>query len=240
MTMQVAMTLGNNAIDATVLPTVSVEMAVTPGAPDDGATRWAFEVVRASREPLESASERLEKAMDTAVEGMKTSRGHLSIDAQGRRGATDYGLPEIPTPGLRPSLSGFQQSFSQLFVVFPAEPVGVGAKWSSTSHFDLSGIPIEQTATYTLEGRDGDVLSLAVRFEQSATGDAASPSGVPLEDTQFGGRGSGTLKVRLDSPFPVQGQARSRSRIRSSVTMGGQPQPVEMDLLSTLAIETTP
>jgi len=238
MTMQVAMTLGNNAIDPSVLPTVAVEMKVTPGAEKDGATPWAFEVVSASREPLESASERLKKAMDTAVEGMKASKGSLSIDAQGRRGAADYGLPEVSTPGLRPSLSGFQQSFSQLFVVFPTEPVGVGAKWSSTSHFELSGIPIEQTATYTLEGREGDVVSLAVRFEQSATGEAESPSGVALEDTQFGGRGSGTLEVRLDSPFPIRAEAQSRSRVRSSVTMGGQGQPVEMDLLSTLTIAT--
>ena len=238
MTMEVAMTLGNNAIDPSALPTVEVEMKVTPGAEEDGTTPWAFEVVRASREPLESASERLKKAMDTAVEGMKASKGSLSIDAQGRRGKADYGLPEVPTPGLRPSLSGFQQSFSQLFVVLPAEPVGVGATWSSTSHFELSGVPIEQTATYTLQGRDGDVLTLGVRFEQAATGEAESPAGVALEDTQFGGRGSGTLKVRLDSPFPVEAQAQSRSRISSSITMGGAPQPVEMDLLSTLAIKT--
>ena len=236
MTMEVAMTLGDKPIDPSVLPTVSVSMDVTPGAEADGATPYAFAVTSASREDLDGASERLKKAVDTAVEGMKDSSGRLTIDAQGRQVSADYGLPEVSTPGLRPSLAGFQQSFSQLFVVFPDEAVGVGARWASTAHFEHSGIPIEQRSTYTLEKRDGDTLTLAVEFEQSATGDTESPAGVALEDTRFGGRGSGTLTVRLDSPFPVVAEAKSRSRVSSSVTMGGQAQPVEMDLLSTLSI----
>ena len=240
MQMQVAMTLGDKPIDPSVLPAVNVEMQVKPGPAKEGVSPFAFEVLSASRESLDSASERLKKAMDTAVEGMKDSKGSFSFDAQGRRAAADYGLPEVPTPGLRPSLAGFQQSFSQLFVVFPEQAVGVGAKWSSTSHFELSGIPIEQRATYTLESRDADTVRLAVSFEQSATGEAAAPSGVALEDTRFGGRGSGSLSVRLDSPFPIEAQAQSRSRVQSSVTMGGQAQPVEMDLLSTLSIAAPP
>lgn len=238
MTMQVAMTLGDKPIDPSTLPTVSVSMDVTPGAEAEGATPYAFAVKSASRQELEGTSERLKKAMDTAIEGMKDSAGRLTIDAQGRQVAADYGLPEVSTPGLRPSLAGFQQSFSQLFVVFPDEPVGVGARWASTAHYEHSGIPIEQRSTYTLEKRDGDTLTLAVEFEQSATGETESPAGVALEDTRFGGRGTGTLTVRLDSPFPIAAEAKSRSRVSSSVTMGGQAQPVEMDLLSTLSIST--
>lgn len=238
MTMQVAMTLGDKPIDPSTLPTVSVSMDVTPGAEAKGATPYAFAVKSASREDLDGASERLKKAMDTAIEGMKDGTGSLTIDAQGRQVSADYGLPEVSTPGLRPSLAGFQQSFSQLFVVFPDEPVGVGARWESTAHYEHSGIPIEQRSTYTLEQRDGDTLTLAVEFEQSATGETESPAGVALEDTRFGGRGTGTLTVRLDSPFPVAAEAKSRSRVSSSVTLGGQAQPVEMDLLSTLSIAT--
>ena len=240
MAMQVAMTLGTKAIDPSVLPTVEVKMDVTPSAASDGASTYAFAVTSATRSELDGASERLKKAMDTAVEGMADSKGTLHIDGSGRMSTADYGLPEVPTPGLRPSLAGFQQSFSQLFVVFPETPVGVGASWSSTSHFELSGIPVEQRATYTLKAREGDVLTLAVSFEQAASGDAAAPAGVALEGTQFGGRGTGTLTVALDSPFPTQAEAQSRSRVLSSVTMGGAAQPVEMDLLSTLSIAAPP
>jgi hypothetical protein len=237
MSMQVSMTVGSKTIDPSVLPEVTVQMNVTATpAKDDGATLYAYTVSSATREPLEGASERLKKAMDTAVEGMKDTRGSLTIDARGRRLAAQYSLPEIPTPDLRPSLAGFQQSFSQLFVVLPQEAVGVGGSWSSTSHFELSGIPIEQRSTYTMTSKDGDTLTLSVVFEQSATGPAQAPAGVALEDTQFGGRGSGTLHVKLDSPFPLDAQAQSRSRVQSSVAMGGVPQPVEMDLLSSLAI----
>ncbi len=237
MSMQVAMTVGSKTIDPSVLPEVTVQMNVTATpAKDDGATLYAYTVTSATREPLEGASERLKKAMDTAVEGMKDTRGSLTVDARGRRLAAQYSLPELPTPDLRPSLAGFQQSFSQLFVVLPQEAVGVGGSWSSTSHFELSGIPIEQRSTYTMTSKDGDTLTLSVVFEQSATGPAQAPAGVALEDTQFGGRGSGTLRVKLDSLFPLDAQAQSRSRVQSSVAMGGAPQPVEMDLLSSLAI----
>lgn len=236
MEMQVSMTVGNKTIDPSVLPVVTVQMNVTATPEKGGATSYAYAVTSASREPMDGASERLKKAMDTAVEGMKESSGSLSIDTRGRRTAAEYALPEVPTPNLRPSLAGFQQSFSQLFVALPEEPVGVGGTWSATTHFQLSGIPIEQRATYTLQSRKGDTLTLGVSFEQSATGPAEAPAGVALEDTQFGGRGSGTLTVTLDSPFPVDAKAQSRSRVLSSVSMGGSAQPVEMDLLSALAI----
>lgn len=236
MAMQVSMTVGNKTIDPSVLPVVTVQMKVTAAPEAGGATAYAYAVTSASRESMEGASERLKKAMDIAVEGMKESSGSLTIDARGRRTAAEYDLPDVPTPNLRPSLAGFQQSFSQLFVVLPEEPVGVGGSWSSTSHFELSGIPIEQRATYTLQSKKGDTLTLAVAFEQSATGAAEAPAGVALEDTQFGGRGSGTLSVTLDSPFPMDAKAESRSRVLSSVSMGGSAQPVEMDLLSSLAI----
>ncbi len=235
MSMQVAMTVGSKAIDPSVLPVVTVQMKVTPVPGKEGATAYGYEVTSASREPMEGASERLKKAMDTAVSGMRDTHGSLTIDSRGRRVAAEYKLPDVPTPNLRPSLAGFQQSFSQLFVVFPEDTVGVGARWSSTSHFELSGIPIEQRATYTLQSRDGDALTLAVAFEQSATGPAEAPSSVALEGTQFGARGSGILTVRLDSPFPVGAKAQSRSVVQSSVSLGGAPQPVEMDLLSSLA-----
>lgn len=240
MAMQVAMTLGTQSIDPSVLPVVEVQMDVTAKAPKRGAFPVSFEVTSAKRSELESASERLKKAMDTGVAGMADSKGSFAIDASGRRTAIDFGLPDVPTPGLRPSLAGFQQLFSQLFVVFPQEPVGVGASWTSTSHFELSGIPIEQRATYTLRAREGNELALDVSFEQSATGDVESPAGVALEDTQFGGTGTGSLTVRLDAPFPVTAQAQSRTRSQSSVTMGGGAQSVEMDLLSTLQISAPP
>lgn len=236
MSMQVSMTVGSKTIDPSVLPVVTVQMKVTAAPDKGGATTYTYAVTSASREPMEGASERLKKAMDTAVDGMQDSGGSMTIDARGRRIASEYTLPDVPTPNLRPSLAGFQQSFSQLFVALPEEAVGVGGSWSSTTHFELSGIPIEQRATYTLQSKDGDTLVLGVEFEQSATGPTQTPASVELEDTQFGAQGSGTLSVRLDSPFPIDAKAQSRSRVQSSVALGGAPQPVEMDLLSSLAI----
>ncbi|MEM6295966.1 MAG: DUF6263 family protein, partial [Myxococcota bacterium] len=173
MELQVAMQLGAQAIDPSTLPTMRVAMNVTPSATDAGATTYDFAVTSSTREELEGASARLLKAMDTAVEGMKGATGTLTFDARGRLGKADYGLPDVPTPKLRPSLAGFQQSFSQLFVVLPEEPVGVGASWTSTTHFELSGVPIAQTTTYTLESREGDVLTLGLAFDQAATGAVA-------------------------------------------------------------------
>ncbi|MEM6293390.1 MAG: hypothetical protein AAGA54_19110, partial [Myxococcota bacterium] len=110
------------------------------------------------------------------------------------------------------------------------------ASWTSTTHFELSGVPIAQTTTYTLESREGDVLTLGLAFDQAATGAVAAPGGVALEGTRFGGRGTGRVTVPLSTPFPTAASASSRTRTESSVTMGGSAQPVEMDLLSTLKI----
>lgn len=238
MNLQVAMKLGPQDIAPATLPNLRVTMDMTPkDTSAEGVTTYAFAVTKSEREELEGASARLLAAMDKAVEGMRESKGTVKIDDRGRTVAVDYGLPELASPSLRPSLAGFQQSFSQLFPVLPQEPVGVGASWTATVHFDLSGVPVAQRSTYRLTAREGDRLELAVSFEQSATGDIDAPAGVALEGTRFGGKGEGTVSLGLDSPFPIAGSAQSRTLTESSVSMGGSPAAVEMDLLSTLSID---
>ncbi len=95
-----------------------------------------------------------------------------------------------------------------------------------------------QRTTYRLLKRDGDALKLELSFEQSATGDIAAPAGVALEGTAFAGQGTGSVTLGLDSAFPQAARAQSRTLTVSSVSLGGEGQAVEMDLLSTLSIAT--
>jgi hypothetical protein len=176
------------------------------------------------------------KAVDQAIEAMRATKGTLTIDARGIARHTTIESPELPTPGLQPSLTGFQQSFGQLYPSLPDEPIGVGAKWNAISHFDLGGVPIQQEATYTLLRRDGEEIELAVAFTQSATSQVARDGEIQMNVTAFGGRGEGTVTLHLGKVAPLKGSARSRSVTVTSL-QAAERQNVTMDMTLDLNIE---
>lgn len=235
----VALEVGDQKVPPTPIPTMTVVFDTRVEKSDEkkarGTTAYTFETVEARRAQVEGASARMLSAVDKALQGLEQAKGRTVIAASGRTLSQDLALPAAGGVGPQPSIEGFRQSFSQLFVVLPEEPIGKGAKWKAISHFESSGVPIQQTATYELLEVSDTQIEVGVVFEQAATtelGQRELPGGT-IDLGSFAAVGEGTLVQRLDRVAPERGESHARTKVVSTLKLGGgqgQPLITSMDL----------
>ena len=97
-------------------------------------------------------------------------------------------------------VASFTDSTSTVALVYPAEPVGVGAEWSSNVNVDSQGITIPVTYHYTLtDSGDDGTYSVEVTFDADIDGDI---EGAEATGTMTG---SGTFTGDIDNPLVVNG-----------------------------------
>lgn len=233
MKMELGIVVGTQNVPPTAMPEVTVVM--TNAVKSTGDTiRYDFSVEQARRAEGEF-SERVVRAIDEAVQAMQRTKGTFTIDARGTVREANIDGPALPE-GLRPSFTGFQQSFGQLYPLLPEEPVGQGAQWKAISHFDLGGVPIEQEATYALVRREGDKIELTVSFTQAATTATAAADASRTHNASLGGGGTGTVTLDLRNVAPLKGSAHSRNVTVSTLEVA-KGQSVTMDMTLDLQID---
>lgn len=110
---------------------------------------------------------------------------------------------------------------TSLPVVFPDEEIGKGAKWSVESRV-AGESTLLQTATYTLDEQDGDVVKLSVSVKQRPSLGALSfegqAAGTELADKELKVMdsttdSSGQLTVDLSQPLPTEGEVAIDTKI---------------------------
>lgn len=109
-----------------------------------------------------------------------------------------------------------EQAFYQAVyqtVVFPDADLGVGAVWTIEQQI-TGGVTLDQVATATLLGRDGDVLTIGLDVAQTPRADVWNlPNGAGMLDIdKYDMHGTGQVTIDLGLPLPVDG----------TVTMAGQ------------------
>jgi hypothetical protein len=122
--------------------------------------------------------------------------------------------PTASTPdAARAALEGaFYQAVCQS-IVFPTEPVGVGAVW--TVHQEVTGtVPLDQVTTATMTKRVGNLLTIELDVTQTPKGAMWNlPNEADSIDIlDYLMHGVGTITVDLGLPLPVSG----------TVTIGGR------------------
>jgi hypothetical protein len=122
---------------------------------------------------------------------------------------------------------------------FPKEPVGVGARWQTTSAIHLSGIDAKQVAEFTLRSVDGDQVTMDVKLTQTAPRQRADLPGVAAGTkvtlTKWRTTGSGQVTASLALPaLPLASTMHSSGAQTFLVTMGSQrgvlDQTISIDL----------
>jgi hypothetical protein len=124
----------------------------------------------------------------------------------------------------------------------PADPVGIGARWTVTTTVELGGLPVVHTVTVELLDRDGDLLELlftvddAVPLERpdpdSATDDRARTiSSLSLD-------GGGNVTTRLDRPVPVGAAKGLTADLVLELLRDGERTRIDRTILSDASLET--
>ena len=220
--MELGINTGKQDVPPTVMPELHALLVAEPKG--EGEITYAFSIGGASRKDVEGSppTERVAKAVDNAVAGLKEANGTITLSDRGVVSSFRLEKGKLGVPGLRPTLAALQQVFAQLFPVLPAEPVGVGARWKAVSHAELGGVHVQHEATYTLAKRSGDELELSVSFTQAATTESE-------EVAEHGGAGAAKITLDLRHVAPVKATASSRTQRNFSVKASQRPSAVKMD-----------
>ncbi|MGJ0183271.1 hypothetical protein [Corynebacterium glyciniphilum] len=134
----------------------------------------------------------------------------------GRVTSRGFSAPEGASDAAR---SNVERSFTQMTdipVVFPADDLGVGARWTVTGQVDdqMLGVSMRQGVTYTLLSREGSRIELDVDVERTPS--VQRMSGSDLTVTDSSSESNGNITVDLRRPVPVSGMIETTT----SVTYG--------------------
>jgi hypothetical protein len=88
-------------------------------------------------------------------------------------------------------------SLEQVAMVFPPDPVGIGAVWRSSRAITQSGIRMTAVNTVTLTAIDGDTLSYEIDSTVHGPDQTIQQGGVSLTVKDITGRGTGVGTVHL-------------------------------------------
>lgn len=132
------------------------------------------------------------------LEGMKSES---EIKSSGERIATSSGANPVGGG----NVSDVTASFA---VIFPSEPIGVGAKWEIASFVDQQGIQLSMKYLYELISLEGNKLSVKVAIDGSAPPREISLPNIPptAKAELLGARlaGEGTADYDLTRLLPIK------------------------------------
>ena len=111
-------------------------------------------------------------------------------------------------PAVAQAMSQVSDQVGSISVPFPAEAVGIGARWRGVSSARVGGIDVRQTYEYTLREREADRVVLDVEYTQTAPRQRAElpnvPSGTKVQITKFKISGTGSTTVGLSELMPIE------------------------------------
>jgi hypothetical protein len=237
MTMRMTMTqaMGGAAMPPQKMPAMVMTVETTASDVKDSGD-IAFDFAYTKAEVLEEPGimpmmiSMMKEVMNSIV-GMS---GSGVMNNQGLNKSVKLNEQENMDPMLKQQTENIQQSMQQMSAPLPAEPVGVGAKWTVETPINQNGLSIKQIATYTLKKLDGDVAELDVELKQTAEEQDVEAPGMPkgaVKLTSLLSTGTGTSTVALNRLVPMASSMKSTTEMNLKMSMGpGEPQPVKQKI----------
>jgi hypothetical protein len=120
-------------------------------------------------------------------------------------------------PGAAPELVDYLRALSDALALVtlpaPAEPLGQGAFWMTTTREGVYGLDLVTYRMVKVEKLEGDQVTLSVGTKRYATSDrfefAGLPPEVPKTLLEFDAKSEGRLEFKAGAPFPSGGEVGS-------------------------------
>ena len=224
--MQIAMSMGGQQMPMGNTPPIRMVMGMkTTEVGQDGSARVEFEVV--SAEAVGAApGDPNAAAVAQGLAGVKGMGGSYRISPQG----AISGAAMKPAQGgaAMPALGDMEQTMEQLTAPFPAEPVGVGARWQVVQQADTGVMKVSQTAEYTLRSRKGNTIELGVKMIDAKIDAGGMPAGTTVNGVAI--TGGGTMTTDLARLVPSGTMDTDTKVTISAGGAGGAGQSMDMNL----------
>lgn len=234
MTMQMKMNLNGMTPPEVALPPTRMLMKMDVTDAADNLFNYTFEVTEAAPVPTEGVQPMVMDAMTTALKGAVGLKGKGAVDARGMNQGASFELPAAMDPQTRQLMDGMRDAVGRMSAPLPEEAIGVGGKWKVDQALEQNGMTINQTATYTITGIEGDVLQLSVEVSMDAPAQEVKAPGMPegakMMLESMTGKGTGKTTLNLGRLLPDLAEVNVDTAMKSQVEAMGQKQNMSMDM----------
>jgi hypothetical protein len=136
--------------------------------------------------------------------------------------------------GIDPQIAQFMQSsvtsFSAIKFPQPADPVGVGAEWTSSSEVESAGMTFTVDYRFRLVAIEDDIVTIEITFVQTP-----APT-VILQGIEFATlgnlTGSGTTRNRVGGVLPIENTVAASGSI--TMSSGGDEIAMNIELATSM------
>lgn len=183
--------------------------------------------------------EESQRALASELAPIARATGVFEIDDRGITRSAKVNVPPEASPRLLALLGNLRTTL--LAAALPREDVGIGARWQAERIVHVGELKVPQTVTYTLLGREEDVLRIGISLRQSATPQefTLGLDGSKLLIEAYEVNAVGSTVVDLHSFAPLS-EVHAISQMRATLQRGGQVEPVAVNGDLTILIAPLP
>ncbi|MFN3201840.1 MAG: hypothetical protein ACE366_25775 [Bradymonadia bacterium] len=227
--------VGPNKMPKMDLP--GIKMTMSMEVLDVAAETFDYQFKLTAAEPMKSSG----PMADMMIEAMKKPLANLvglggkgKMTNRGINKGMDLQLPSTLDAQTKQMLDGMQDAMSRMSAPVPAEPIGVGGKWSVEQTIAQNGITVQQKTTYTVKKFEGQKVVLGVAVDMNAPKQEMKAPGMPpnvkVMLDKMGGSGEGETTLVMTQVLPSTATANINTDMKANMNMGGQQQPMNMKM----------
>lgn len=214
-----------------IIPGVRLHIVSGPTMESKHGTRFDIRIVKAEAIVPEGLDPEIAQELNRSASVLNNVGGWIEVDDRGiaQRAELNEAAKRSDIP-VRLLVMIINARTTLARVILPAEPVGVGARWEAGKDLVLYGFKFNQVDTYTLTGKVGDELKLAVQVQQTAMPQTLTfeEEGIELSLESFRMNATGEVIANLNAlEANAQGSGESSGVIDVKTAEGSEK--VEID-----------
>lgn len=232
--------IDGQVLPSTAVPATRVVMAGKIDRVEDDTAEYSFRYEDVTVEPDAGIDPQVVQAMEGAFAAVDGVSGTAAVTTRGATSRAEVDTSTIADPTAKSTLDSLTSQMSSLTVPFPAEAVGVGARWRGTSAVTLNGVETRATTTYTLAQREGNTFRVELDQDVSASSGEVDvpemPAGASAEIVSYDVANNGFVAGTLDSVMPTSSELRGGGDIQMRIRQGQETNEMKQRL--TLELRT--
>lgn len=239
MAMDMAMTIDGNPMPQVDLPAYVFTIVATTKEPD-ASGKYPIETVYESVALEGDTDPMIRDALMQALRPLEGAKFTFKMDTRGVISeASTANMPE-QILALIGGEQGVRNMIDSLSQPFPAEPIGIGARWKAVQTIQAHNAPaIENTLINELIRRDGDTIEIKMTGTQNGDPqdfDLGIP-GVTAKLKRASGTTEGSGFIRLDRLLPIRAENSGNMNLVMQITENGMTQVMDQTVKVRFTIE---
>jgi hypothetical protein len=181
-------------------------------------------------------------AVESTLEALAEVQATYRVDDRGFVTLLDADAPDTDERAGGTDVTAIARRVPAFVQPLPAEPVGVGARWTVTTAIEVGGLPVVHTVSVELLERDGELLELLFTIDEAdpaAGSEDVDPSADrTLTISSLSVDGGGNVTTRLDRPVPIGAAKGLTAELQLELTRGDERTRFDRTILSDASLET--